>query len=146
MADEIQVTEKMAALIQWANDKGQDEIRRLLRERLLMLKEECKANGGHADSDGYKWDDALEPNDNVDQWKHGGDCNLCRKLSYCSKQCRANRLLKAVSTHFLYECYLNENPQELMAEAAAGITPEDVLKQVGIEDAKLGDGSVGVVQ
>lgn len=141
MADEIMVTEKMAALIQWANDKGQDEVRRLIRERLAMLKKECALKNGLPDSDGYKWDDALEPNDGGDQWKHGGDCNICRKLDYCNTQCRANKLLKRVSTHFLYECYLQDNPQEVMSEAANGLTPEQLVAQLGADNAKVGDAS-----
>lgn len=142
MDNTIRVTEKMAALIQWANDKGEDEVRRLLRERLAMLKEECALNHGKPDSDGNKWDDALEPNDGNDQWKHGGDCNLCRKLKYCGTQCRANKLLKKVSTSFLYDCYLQDNPQELMKEAADGMTPEQLLNQMGIENAEVGGANV----
>ena len=133
MKNEIQVTEKMASLIDWANEKGQDEIRRLIRERLLMLKEECALNGGHADSDGHKWDDALEPNDGNDQWKHGGDCNLCRKVGYCKTQCRANKLLKAISTKFLYECYLNKNPEEMVKS----VTPDQLVEQLGVQDDGL---------
>ena len=133
MINEIQVTEKMAAFIQWANDKGEDEIRKMIRDRLAMLKEECANNGGRPDSDGFKWDDALEPNDDVNQWKHGGDCNLCRKVSYCLTKCRPNRLLKAITTPFLYQCYLEEHPEAAASEAAKSITPEDVIKGLGVQ-------------
>lgn len=145
MNNEIQVTEKMAALIQWANDKGEEEIRKLLRERLLMLKEECAANGGRPDSDGYKWNDLLEPNDNNNQWNSGGDCNLCRRRDYCGRQCRANKLLKNISTHFLYECYLQDHPQELMHEAANGITPDQMLEQLGVKGLTAGDSNAQLV-
>ena len=133
MNEEIQVTEKVANFIQWANDKGEDEVRKLLRDRLIMLKEECAKTANHEDSDGFKWDDALEPNDGNDQWKHGGDCNLCRKIKYCSTQCRPNRLLKNISTPFLYSCYIGEHPEAAAAEAAKSITPEQLVQQLGIQ-------------
>ena len=126
----IQVTEKIGKFVDWANNKVQDEIMKMVRERLGMLKEECALKNGAPDSDGLKWDDTLEPNDWNDQWKHGGDCNLCRKLSYCMTQCRPNKLLKRVTTPFLYECYLQEHPEEVAQEAANGITPEDMAKMV----------------
>ena len=28
----------------------------------------------------------------ADQWKLGGQCKICRRNMYCSKQCRANRI------------------------------------------------------
>lgn len=130
----VQVTPKMAGFIQWATEKGQDEITRLVRERLAMLKEECAKNGGMRDSDGFVWNDLLEPSGNPEQWKRGGDCNLCRRQPYCLKQCRANRLLKAITTPFLYELYMNDNPDAAMSEAAKVLTPEMLLKQVGIEE------------
>lgn len=27
----------------------------------------------------------------VDSWKTDGDCNVCRRRKYCSKQCSANK-------------------------------------------------------
>lgn len=132
MNDEIQVTEKMAAFIAWANEKGEEEIRDLIRDRLYMLKEECSKTANHVDSDGYKWDDALEPNDGSDQWKHGGDCNLCRKYKYCGTQCRANRLLKKITTPTLYEIYLKER-HEVAAAEASNITPEQMMQQLGVQ-------------
>ena len=31
------------------------------------------------------------PNLNTsEQWKHGGDCEKCRRKNYCSKPCKAN--------------------------------------------------------
>lgn len=133
MENTVQVTEKMAAFVDWAYNKGQDEVRRMIRERLDMLKEECGKNGGRVDSEGFKWDDALEANDGNDQWKHGGDCNLCRKVSYCLTKCRANKLLKAITTQFLYQCYLEENPEVMAEEAKKTITPDDVLKGMGVQ-------------
>ena len=26
-----------------------------------------------------------------EQWKHGGDCNKCRRKKYCSKACSENK-------------------------------------------------------
>ena len=133
MENTVQVTEKMAAFVDWANEKGEDEVHKLIRDRLVMLKEESEKTSNHVDSDGFKWDDALEPNDGVDQWKHGGDCNLCRKLSYCLTKCRANKLLKKITTPFLYECYIEEHPEVAAAEAAGSITPEQMLQQLGVQ-------------
>lgn len=107
----VQVTEKMANFIGWANVKGQDEIRRIIREHLAEIKEEAKTKGNKLAG----WDDALEPNDGNDQWKNGGDCNLCRKASYCMTKCRANKLLKKITTPLLYQEYVNENP-DLVAQ------------------------------
>lgn len=30
-------------------------------------------------------------NERGDQWKRGGICDMCRRRTYCRKQCRANR-------------------------------------------------------
>ncbi len=133
MSNTIQVTEKMAAFIEWAQTKCEEEIRELIRDRLAILKDECSKTHNHVDSDGYKWDDALEPNDGNDQWKHGGDCNLCRKLPYCLTKCRPNKLLKKITTPFLYECYLQEHPEAAAAEASESITPDQVLQQLGVQ-------------
>ena len=135
MADTtVQVTEQMAGLIDWANSKGQEDIERMIREKLLKLKEWDAQNPRVADENGFKWDAALEPNDGNDQWKHGGDCNKCRKINYCGTKCRANKLLKNITTPFLYQAYLEENPEAAAKEAAKSITPDDVLKMVGAEE------------
>ncbi len=133
----MQVTEKMAKFIDWANAKGQDEITRLINERLAMLKEACRLRNGAHDSDGFVWDALLEPNDSTDQWKGGGDCNKCRRLGYCKKQCRANRLLKQVTTPFLYNLYLEDTPEEMVKETADGMTPDMILEQFGVEDSHI---------
>lgn len=133
----IQVTEWMADFIQWASDKGQEEITKLINDRLKMLKEECALKKGAPDSDGFKWDDALEPNDGNNQWKHGGDCNKCRKVNYCMTKCRPNKLLKQITTPFLYRCYLDENPEAVAKRAAQGITPDQLLEQLGAEGASV---------
>lgn len=137
MADDIIVSERVAALIQWANEKGQDEIRSMICNRLVMLKEECAANHGMPDSDGFRWDDALEPNEGNEQWKHGGDCNMCRRLDYCKTQCRANRLLKQFSTRFLFDAYLHEHPEEVAKEAANGLTPEQLIERLGADGSEV---------
>lgn len=129
----IQVTEQMGDFIGWANAKGQDEIMRMVNERLAKLKEFDKECPHMTDPDGFRWDDALEPNENVDQWKHGGDCNKCRKVNYCLTKCRANKLLKRITTPFLYQAYLEEHPEAAAKEAKKSITPEDVLKMVNAQ-------------
>ena len=129
----VQVTETMADFIQWANDKGQDEIMRIVDERIRKLKEWNENNPRVADEDGFIWDNALEPNDGIDQWKHGGDCNKCRKIRYCGTECRANKLLKRITTPFLYQAYLEDHPEAAAKEAAKTITPEDILKMAGAE-------------
>lgn len=126
----IQVTEKMGRFVEWANEKGQDEIMRMVSERLAKLKEFDKECPHMTDPDGFKWDDAMEPNDGKEQWKHGGDCNKCRRLEYCKTQCRANKLLKKITTPFLYDCYLKEHPEEAAKEAAKNLSPEDLAKLV----------------
>lgn len=127
----LQVTEQMADFIGWANVKGQDEIRRLIREHLAEIKAQSEISKESRVDEGYKWDDALEPNDGVDQWKHGGDCNLCRKSSFCGAKCRANKLLKKIVTPFLYQMYLDENP-EAAAKASGAMDPESMMKQLGV--------------
>lgn len=129
----IQVTEQMGDFIGWANAKGQDEIMQMVSERLAKLKEFDKECPHQTDLDGFRWDDALEPNENVDQWKHGGDCNKCRKVNYCLTKCRANKLLKRITTPFLYQAYLEEHPEAAAKEAKKSITPEDVLKMVNAQ-------------
>lgn len=133
----MQVTEKMAKFIDWANAKGQEKIARLINERLAMLKEECRLKNGMQDSEGFTWDPLLEPSESADQWKGGGDCNKCRRLGYCKKQCRANRLLKQITTPFLYQMYLDETPDEMVKETAEGMTPDMMLKQFGVEDSHI---------
>lgn len=29
--------------------------------------------------------------DGNDQWKHGGNCNHCRRAKYCKKECSAHK-------------------------------------------------------
>ena len=143
LKETYEVSEKMAKFIDWCYSLGEEEVRRLVREKIYSLKEEMsKLPKGMKNSSGESWDDRLEPNDGPDQFRHGGDCNLCRKAKYCSTQCRANKLLKHVSTKFLYDCYLENHPEELVKEAANGITPEEVLRKLGVEDAKVGTPNV----
>jgi len=127
----VQVTEPMAAFIGWANLKGQDEIRKMIREKLAEIKEQNETSGESHVDEGFKWDEALEPNDGLDQWKHGGDCNLCRKVNFCGTKCRANKLLKKITTPFLYQKYLDENP-EAAARNVAAMDPRELAKQLGV--------------
>jgi len=131
MEQTITVTEWMADFIAWAGTKTEDELRKLVRERLAEIKEQNETSQESHIDEGYKWDIALEPNDGVDQWKHGGDCTLCRKASYCLTKCRANKLLKKITTPFLYNLYLTEVP-EAAAKQVAGMDPKELLKTVGI--------------
>ena len=134
----VQVTETMADFIQWANDKGQEEIMKMVNDRILELKEFGKHYPhGQVDHDGFKWDDALEPNNGVEQWKYGGDCNKCRKVKYCLTKCRPNKLLKQITTPFLYQKYLEEHPEAAAKEVSKSITPEDVLKMVGADEQNV---------
>ena len=126
-----QVSEKMAKFIDWVNSKGQEEIQQIISDRLAKLKEHNNNAPKTPDEDGFVWDDGLEKNDGVEQWKHGGDCNECRRRGYCLTQCRPNKLLKKIATPFLYAAYLEEHPEIVAEEAKNRITPDDVLKMVG---------------
>lgn len=127
----IQVMEWMADFIEWVNNKGQDEIRKLIREHLAEIKAQNEISKDSHIDEGFKWDAALEPHDGVNQWKNGGDCNLCRKAKYCKTKCRANKLLKKITTPFLYNLYLSENP-EAAAKKMSGMDSETLLKQMGV--------------
>ena len=127
----VQVTEPMAAFIGWANMKGQEAVRTMIREYLAEIKKQNETSGESHVDEGFKWDDALEPNDKEDQWKHGGDCNLCRKAKFCGAKCRANKLLKKISTPFLYQKYIDENP-EAAARNVAAMDPKALAKQLGV--------------
>lgn len=131
MEQTITVTEWMADFIEWAGTKTEDELRKLVRERLEEIKAQNETSQESHIDEGYKWDIALEPNDGVDQWKHGGDCTLCRKASYCLTKCRANKLLKKITTPFLYNLYLTEVP-EAAAKQVAGMDPKELLKTMGV--------------
>jgi len=129
--NEIQVSEQMAEFIKWAYDKGESEVRKMVRDHLAEMKAHAEATGNTHKKGEEGWDDALEPNDGNDQWKHGGDCNLCRKVQYCKKKCRANKLLKRVTTPLLYQAYLDDVP-EAAAKHAAGFDNEKLMKQLGV--------------
>lgn len=133
---QIEVTEKMAKFIDWAYDLGEEEVRRRVREKIMELRDMPPHT---RDKNGFFWDIRLEPNDNFDQYRYGGDCNLCKRKKYCSTQCGANKALKKVTTPTLYQMYLDENPEAAAEEAAATaarMTPEDVLKMVGVADER----------
>ena len=127
----VQVSEWMAEFIGWVNTKGEDEVRKLVREKLAEIKAQNEVSKDSHVDEGFKWDNALEPNDDVDQWKHGGDCNLCRKVKYCTRKCRPNRLLKKIMTPYLYRMYLTENP-EAIAKNPNGLTTEELMKMAGV--------------
>lgn len=133
MSETIEVTEKMSKLIEWVYSLGEEEVRRRVREKLAELRDMPR---NIKDKHGFFWDDRLAPNDGEDQYKHGGDCNICRRKDYCHTQCGANNRLKSIMTPILYQMYLDENPEAAAAEAAKSMTPEDVLKMVGVDDGK----------
>jgi hypothetical protein len=127
----LQVTEWMADFIGWANAQGEEKIRNMVREHLAEIKRQNEISKDSHVDEGFKWDDALEPNDGVDQWKHGGDCTLCRKVNFCGTKCRANKLLKKITTPFLYQQYITEHP-EAAAKQIGGMDPEKLMKQLGV--------------
>ena len=128
---EIQVTEKMAKFIEWVDSIGEEEVRRRIREKIAELRD---MPPHLRDKDGLFWDIRLEPNDDGDQYRHGGDCNLCKRIKYCQTKCGANKALKKITTPYLYQMYLDENPEAAAQEAATKMTPDDVLKMVGAKD------------
>lgn len=133
MSNEIQVTEKMAKFIDWVTSLGEDEVRKRIRDKINEIK---NLPPNVRDRDGYYWDIRLEPNDGNDQYKHGGDCNLCKRLKYCGTKCGANKVLKKITTPYLYQMYIDENPEVAAEEAAGRITPDDMLKIVGADDGQ----------
>ena len=43
----------------------------------------------------------------VEQWKHGGHCEFCRRKSYCSKPCKAHKSrTQAVVSGMVAEAFL----------------------------------------
>lgn len=133
MSEKIEVTEKMAKFIDWVYELGEEEVRKRIRERLVTLRDMPKNT---KDKDGFFWDVRLEPNDGSNQYRYGGDCNLCKRKEYCATQCGANKKLKEITTPMLYQMYLDENPEAAATETAERITPEDLLKMVGADDGK----------
>lgn len=129
----IDVPEWMADFIGWVNAQGEDKIRESVRQRLLEIKGQNEKSGESRIEDGYMWKSILEPNDGKEQWKKGGDCTLCRKISYCLKPCRANKLLKKITTPLLYQMYLDENPEAAVKRQGIGIGPEDVARMVAMQ-------------
>jgi len=45
-----------------------------------------------------------------EQWKGGGDCNKCRRQSYCHKPCKKSRQQFVKN---LIAQYINEHPEAL---------------------------------
>lgn len=129
----VQVPEWMADFIGWAEAKGQDSVRAMVREYVNKLRKENDVSQESRITEGFKWDPVLEPNDDVDQWKHGGDCNLCRKIGYCMTKCRANKTLQRITTPFLYQQYLEENPDAAAKRKIEGIDPQTILNMVNAQ-------------
>lgn len=127
----VQVTEGMAEFIEWVASKGEDDVREMIRDWLAELKKHSEDVGNTHKKGEIGWDAALEPNDGNDQWKHGGDCNLCRKASYCLTKCRANKMLKKFTTPLLYQAYLDDVP-EAAAKHSGAFDNEAMMKQLGV--------------
>lgn len=129
--NDIQVTEQMGDFILWAYEKGEDEIRKMVRECLAEVKAHAEETNNTHKRGEEGWDDSLEPNDGNDQWKHGGDCNLCRKIDYCGTKCRANKLLKRITTPYLYQRFLADVP-EAAAKYGGTFNTEQIMKDAGL--------------
>lgn len=46
--------------------------------------------------------------DNSEQWKLDGDCSLCRRKKYCSKQCTRNKRETEIMIRSMVASKLNE--------------------------------------
>lgn len=55
----------------------------------------------------------MTPHEN-EQWKTGGDCNKCRRQSYCNKPCKQSR---QQFVKYLIEQYTKEHPEILDSDA-----------------------------
>lgn len=117
----------------WAISIGEEALRKKVRDHLAEMKDSAEAAKKAAEVNGSWWNDIIEPNDNNDQWKQGGDCNLCKRREYCKTKCRANKYLKRATSPFLYQEYLTEYPEAETLIAAKKLTPEQLLKMLGIE-------------
>lgn len=120
-------------LISWMLGKGEEEIRRIVREHLADVHDAVETAKKSAGVNVPWWDDIITPNDDRSQWRQGGDCTVCGKRKYCKTQCRANRMLKRATSPFLYQEYLAEYPEAEALIAAKKLTPEQLLKMLGIE-------------
>jgi len=131
VADKVQIPDFMS----WALNIGEEKFREMVRAHLAEMKEASEAvkNAENAQKNGVWWDDIIAPNDDRSQWRQGGDCNICGKRKYCKTQCRANRTLKEASSSFLYQKYLSEYPEAKAFIAAKKLTPDQLLKMMGIE-------------
>lgn len=43
-----------------------------------------------------------------DQWKLVGDCSMCRRASYCKKECTARRKFREEQTRILFRKWYEE--------------------------------------
>ena len=129
----VQVPEWLGDIIGWVNTLGEEKVRQMVRDRLAEVKDDYnKSKKSHID-DGFMWNDLLAPNDNDDQWKQGGDCTLCRKSIFCSKQCKANKLLKKIVSPFLIQMYFDEHPEAAVKTGLVGLTPKDIMRMVNLQ-------------
>lgn len=128
--EKVQIPDFMS----WAVNIGEEKFRDMVREHLAEMKDasESAKNAENASTNGVWWDEIIAPNDGRNQWKQGGDCNLCGKREYCKTECRANRTLKKASSSFLYQKYFEEYPEAKALMSAKRLTPEQLLKMMEI--------------
>lgn len=129
MDNTIEVEQWKANWIDWLNKQGIDSVRAKIREKVEEVKEQYEKSKDSRIDEGCLWNPVLEANDGVDQYVHGGDCNLCKRGAYCKRQCRPNKLLKRITTEALYQWYIDENPEAI---AERKIDPKGLARQLGI--------------
>jgi len=117
----------------WAISKGEEGLRKMVRDHLAEMKESVETARKSGEINVTFWDDIIAPSDDRSQWRQGGDCTMCGKKAYCKTKCRANRTLKKATSPFLYQEYLAEYPEAEALIAAKKLTPEQLLKMLGIE-------------
>ena len=61
-----------------------------------------------------------------DQWKSGGNCNVCRRASYCKTRCSEHKR------------YMNRALQQIIAENKIGKAMEAIHQATGSEYADDG--------
>lgn len=57
----------------------------------------------------------------TDQWKHGGNCNVCRRSRYCKKRCNEHKR------------FVQRAVQQMIAESRLGQMMEAIHQAPGSE-------------
>lgn len=65
----------------------------------------------------------MAENENTEQWKinHAGDCKLCRRKTYCGKQCKNSKI-------FMREYVLRVYKEELQKERKTLVNKENSVE------------------